>query len=98
MHIARIGFLITTAWLMIAGSTFGQGGPPMITDDTGTVDQGHFEINTAFTMEFGEDGRVWGTPLIDFNYGTSRHTQLKIEIPSYVLNTNGQPGVHAFGN
>src|SRR4051812_6477651 len=42
-----------------------QGGPPMITDDTGTVPKGHFEINTAFTLEVGEHGRVWGAPLID---------------------------------
>jgi hypothetical protein len=75
-----------------------QGGPPMITDDTGTVPKGHFEINTAFTLEVGADGRLWGTPLIDFNYGTSKHTQLKIEIPYLVLHNNGQPGVHGLGN
>lgn len=77
---------------------FSQGGPPMITDDTGTVEKHHFEINTAFTMEAGADGRLWATPLIDFNYGTSRNTQLKIEMPYFVLHNNGQPGVHGFGN
>src|SRR6188508_2697971 len=67
--------------LLLCEIAAGQGGPPMITDDTGTVEKGHFEINTAFTMEVGRDGRLWGTPLIDFNYGTTRNTQLKIEIP-----------------
>ena len=76
----------------------GQGGPPMITDDTGTVEKGHFEINTAFTMEVGEDGRLFGTPLVDFNYGTSKNTQLKIEIPYEVLHNNGQPGIRGLGN
>jgi hypothetical protein len=87
-------------WLIFifSGHAIAQGGPPMITDDTGTVDKGHFEINTAFTMEFGADGRIWGAPLIDFNYGTSRNTQLKIEIPYYILHPNGQPGVHGLGN
>ena len=70
----------------------------MITDDTGTVDKGHFEINTAFTMEVGAGGRLFGTPLIDFNYGTSRNTQLKIEIPYEVLHARGERGVHALGN
>src|SRR3954471_6414936 len=91
--------LALAAFVLIASSTaFSQGGPPMITDDTGTVDKGHFEINTAFTMEFGEDGRLWGTPLVDFNYGTSKNTQLKVEIPYYLLHVNGQPGVRGLGN
>ncbi|PYS98225.1 MAG: hypothetical protein DMF63_16350 [Acidobacteria bacterium] len=84
--------------LFVAAAWFAQGGPPMITDDTGTVAKGHFEINTAFTMEFGEDGRLWGTPLIDFNYGTSKNTQIKVEIPYYVLHVNGQAGVQGLGN
>ena len=75
-----------------------QGGPPMITDDTGTVPKGHFEINTAFTMEFTKDGHLWGTPLIDFNYGTSKHTQLKIEVPYLVQKDHGTDRVHALGN
>ena len=70
----------------------------MITDDTGTVEKGHFEINTAFTIEFGADSRLWAVPLIDFNFGTSRNTQLKIEIPYYVLHNNGQPRVRGLGN
>jgi hypothetical protein len=84
--------------LLFCGMAGGQGGPPMITDDTGTVEKGHFEINTAFTMEFGADGRLWGTPLVDFNYGTSKNTQIKVEIPYLILHNNGQPGVHALGN
>ena len=88
-----------TAYLLLAtAACFAQGGPPMITDDTGTVDKGHFEINTAFTMEFGEDGRLWGTPLVDFNYGTSKNTQIKVEMPYYVLHVNGRPGVQGLGN
>ena len=67
----------------------------MITDDTGTVEKGHFEINTAFTVEFGAEGRLWAVPLIDFNFGTSRNSQLKIEIPYYVLHNHGQPRVRA---
>ncbi|MFM9903230.1 MAG: hypothetical protein ACKVQJ_01510 [Pyrinomonadaceae bacterium] len=70
----------------------------MITDDTETVPQGHWEINTAFTIERGSDGRLFGTPLLDINYGLSEHFQLKVEIPWVVLHRNGQPGLQGLGN
>lgn len=80
------------------GVSFAQGGPPMITDDTETIPKGHFEINTAFTFERTADGRLFGTPLIDFNYGLSSRLQLKIEIPWLVLHNHGQRGVNGAGN
>ena len=70
----------------------------MITDDTETVAKGHWEINTAFTIERGFDGRMFGTPLLDINYGTSRNTQLKVEIPWLILHQNGQRSVSGLGN
>src|SRR2546421_8231506 len=94
-----LGLAATVAVVMGFSSLgYAQGGPPMITDDTGTVPKGHFEINTAFTMEFTKDGHLWGTPLIDFNYGTSKTTQLKIEIPYLVQKNFGSPRAHAVGN
>lgn len=75
-----------------------QGGPPMITDDTETVPTGHWEINSAFTVERATDGRLFGTPLLDVNYGLSEHYQLKVEIPWLVLHQNGQPGANGLGN
>jgi hypothetical protein len=75
-----------------------QGGPPMITDDTETVAPRHWEINTAFTMEVGSDGRIFGTPLLDINYGMTKNTQLKVEIPWLVLHRNGMPGINGLGN
>lgn len=79
-------------------NTRAQGGPPMITDDTETVPTGHFEINTAFIIERGSEGRVFSTPNVDFNYGLSEHLQLKVEIPWLVLHANGQPSVNGLGN
>lgn len=75
-----------------------QGGPPMITDDTETVPKGHWEINSAFTIERTTEGRLLGTPLLDINYGLSEHYQLKVEIPWLLLRQNGQPGVSGPGN
>lgn len=70
----------------------------MITDDTETVPKGRWEINTAFTIERGVDGRLFGTPLFDINYGLSEHTQLKIEIPWLRLHRNGQQSLSGLGN
>jgi hypothetical protein len=92
--------LVVLSLLAVGGaiSALAQGGPPMITDDTETVEKGHYEINTAFTMEFTKDGHLWGTPDIDFNYGMTKHTQLKIQIPYLVQKNFGQQQVRAWGN
>ena len=75
-----------------------QGGPPMITDDTETVPKGHWEINTAFTIERSADGRLFGIPLMDINYGLSKNTQIKVEIPWLLLHSNGQHSINGLGN
>src|SRR5436190_14379552 len=77
---------------------YAQGGPPMITDDTETVPMGHWEINTAFTIERTADGRLFGIPLLDINFGLSKRSQLKIEISWLVLHQNGQRGLSGLGN
>ncbi|MBV9217414.1 MAG: hypothetical protein JO053_14690 [Acidobacteria bacterium] len=77
---------------------FPQGGPPMITDDTETVPKGHWEINTAFTVERGADGTLFGTPLLDVNYGLGERLQLKVEIPWLVLKENGHSAINGLGN
>lgn len=70
----------------------------MITDDTGTVPKGHWEINSAFTIERTADGRSFGTPLLDINFGLSKNTQIKVEIPWVVIHQNGQKGISGLGN
>src|SRR6476620_7858448 len=91
-----LGLLITIA--LYCPATHAQGGPPMITDDTETVPKGHFEINTALIYERGSNGEVFGTPLVDFNYGLSEHFQLKVEIPWVVLHQFGQKALGGLGD
>ena len=91
--------LVTTLIGTAAGGVaMAQGGPPMITDDTETVPNGHWEINTAYTLERGSDSRLLGTPLLDINFGLSKNTQVKVEIPWLVLRQNGQPEMSGLGN
>ncbi len=58
-----------------------EAGPPLITDDPGTPEKGHWEINTAFTYSETAHDRVVATPLMDMNYGVLDHLQFKMEVP-----------------
>ncbi|MFV0387937.1 MAG: hypothetical protein ACK5NT_04210, partial [Pyrinomonadaceae bacterium] len=88
-HPFRFGMLLYLIVFGAAVCSLAQGGPPMITDDTGTVPKGHWEINSAFTIERTSEGNSFGTPLLDINYGLSQNTQLKVEIPWIVIHNNG---------
>lgn len=93
--------IVTTVFAVVVFGNvlaYSQGGPPMITDDTGTVPKGHWEINTAFTFERTASGRLLGIPLLDINYGLSKNTQLKVEIPWLKLSVNGQNSLSGLGN
>lgn len=58
-----------------------QGGPPLETDDPGTLDRGRWELNLAVTLERSPDGTIYEAPLGDVNYGLGERIQLKLEIP-----------------
>jgi len=68
--------------LILAGCGFAhaQGGPPLLTDDPGTAEYKHWEINLAVLPEIRHVSRNFELPLADFNYGANEHTQLKFEI------------------
>jgi hypothetical protein len=72
-----------------------QGGPPLLTDDPGTAEYKHWEINIAVLPEIHRDFADFELPLADFNYGATDHTQLKFEIP-LVMRTS-DTGTHAEG-
>jgi len=58
-----------------------QGGPPFITDDPGTVENRHWEINIGFIGSHAPDYGDYEVPNFDFNYGVGKRLQLKYEIP-----------------
>ncbi len=78
-------FLIRAAWmggaLSLAGEAIAAGGPPMNTDDPGTVADGHWEINVATLSARAGGTANYQLPLIDANYGASDRLQLKFEMP-----------------
>jgi hypothetical protein len=85
-------FIVLTVFAACA-STHAQGGPPLLTDDPGTAQYKHWEINLAVLPEIRHDSRNFELPLADFNYGATDHTQLKFEIP--LLLQSSDSGTHA---
>ena len=75
------GTRLRWAWLIFwPALAFAQGGPPLVTDDPGTVEKGHWEINLAWTREHHPGETVSELPLVDINYGLSDHAHFKYEV------------------
>jgi len=67
-----------------------QGGPPLATDDPGTVEAGHWEVNVAWTREHRSGATAEELPLLDINYGWSERVQFKLEGSWLRLSGDGQ--------
>jgi len=65
-------------WARVPPS-FGQGGPPMLTDDPYTPGSGNWEINVAYLEERTPPEWFRSFPHVDFNYGLGESIQLKYE-------------------
>src|SRR5689334_5792934 len=75
------GFLLILLRIACAPSVFGQGGPPLLTDDPGTPGNRNWEINTAYFQVLTRDDRKIQAPLLDINYGLGDRIQLKCQTP-----------------
>ena len=84
--------------LAAAAPAPGQGGPPLVTDDPGTPGARNWEVNVAFTMDRTSSAALYGTPLVDANYGWGERVQLKLEIPWVFLSEDGSGTRSGLGN
>jgi hypothetical protein len=66
-------------FLLLPALALAQGGPPMVTDDPGTVPDKHWEINISELSSTAGGTSVVLFPYIDANYGWGERTQLKLE-------------------
>jgi hypothetical protein len=74
--------------MLIATATrvaFGQGGPPMITDDPGTPGNGKWENNFAIIFEHRSNETPMDVPEVDLNYGVGDHIQLTLQTAPVLL-------------
>jgi hypothetical protein len=81
LHHQSLFSLLFLLVFIIAIPAYGQGGPPMITDDPFTPENGHFENNFAIQFTGTSSSKEIDIPAIDINYGYGDHIQLKIEMP-----------------
>src|ERR1044072_4034070 len=69
----------------VARVAFGQGGPPMITDDPGTPGSGKWENNFAIAFEHRPNETSIEVPAIDLNYGIGDRIQLTLQTAPVLL-------------
>jgi hypothetical protein len=89
--------LITLAGLVLF-SGMAQAGPPLLTSDTGTPGDGHWEINVGLSLERTLSQTKVAVPILDFNYGLGERIQLKYELPWVFSNPDGDEAKNAIGN
>jgi len=79
-----------------ARAAFGQGGPPMITDDPGTPGPGKWENNIAI-FEHRPHETAYDLPAIDLNYGVGEHIQLTLQGGPVLLKRSGHGLIGGLG-
>src|SRR5258708_9623843 len=81
----------------VARIAFGQGGPPMITDDPGTPGNGKWENNFAIAFEHRPDETGYEVPAIDLNYGVGEDIQLTLQTAPVLLKRSGRGLIGGLG-
>jgi hypothetical protein len=81
----RLTALFVIAQALAGSLAHAEAGPPMLTDDPGTVPTGHWEINVATLSGHSADATTFELPLLDINYGAGERLQLKFEMPRVVF-------------
>jgi len=81
----------------VARVAFGQGGPPMITDDPGTPGNGKWENNLAIAFEHRPGETAYEVPAIDLNCGLGEHIQLTLQTAPVLLKRNGHGLIGGLG-
>jgi len=90
-------FAIAVSLACAARVVFGQGGPPMISDDPGTPGNGKWENNFAITFEHRPDETGYEVPAIDLNYGVGEHIQLTLQTAPELLKRSGHALIGGIG-
>ena len=93
----RVKAIHILTFFCLSLQTFAQGGPPMITDDPGTVDKGHLEINSGITAEHTASETSIEFPFIDINYGVSARQHINFEVPLVSRYVQGEGTDHGIG-
>ncbi len=85
------------ASMVLSTGLFAAGGPPMMTDGTGTPGDENWELNLGFKSEHVKGSTRYEAPIIDLNYGLGERIQLKVE-SAYITLDEENSKVHGIGN
>jgi Putative MetA-pathway of phenol degradation len=91
----RFLFLLVLA---TAVPLFGQGGPPLRTDDPGTPGPRNWEINVGLTTDCRSTEREFNAPSLDMNYGVGERIQLNFVLPFVIHGADSEPTRSGLGN
>jgi hypothetical protein len=95
---SRLAIYAIRLFLFVAAEVWGQGGPPLLTDDPGTPGPGRWEVNVAFLLDRSSERHEIAAPLVDANYGWGERVQLKLEIPWVFADDDAEGRVSGLGN
>ena len=90
--------LIITLVVLLLFPGLAHAGPPLLTSDTGTPGDGHWEINVGLSLEQSLSGLQLAARAVDVNYGLGERIQLKGEVPWIFFNPDGREAQNGIGN
>ncbi|MDX1405763.1 MAG: hypothetical protein R3192_14550 [Woeseiaceae bacterium] len=85
----------TTALLLLSEATMG--GPPMVTDDTGTAADGTVEIIGFAAGESRDAGKSAQAPALDVAFGINETVEIGFVLPRQRVKNPGQKSVTSWG-
>jgi hypothetical protein len=89
-------FNLLVSFLIFSGTAWA--GPPLLTSDTGTPGDGHWEINVGLSGEKTLSQVDLALRFVDINYGLGERIQLKAELPWLFLKPDGEETKDGIGN
>jgi len=85
--------IVTTA------SVWAQGSPPFYTDDAGTVEKKHWELDLGISTEHSRNGdHSWQAPSIGLGYGFTDNIEIDYGVPLVVVRPAGETAKSGLGN
>lgn len=90
--------LYTSCLVLLIFSGLAQAGPPLLTSDTGTPGDGHWEINVGLSGEKTSSHFQLAVQALDLNYGLGERIQLKYEFPWIFSRLEGGETRDGIGN
>ena len=84
---------------MCAVSALAQGNPPFYTDDAGTVEKKHWELDLGVSTEHDRNGdRSWQAPSANLGYGLTDNIEIDYGVPVLIVRPAGESSKSGLGN